>query len=259
MSDERALDGKVVIISGAGGGIGTAAVENFLEHGAQVVALDLAGGGLDSLAAIRNDDLATLDVDVRSEDDWGRARDVAVERFGRIDGLVNNAGIEGSVVPLTEYSSEMFELVMDVNIKGVWLGMKVMAPVMADNGGGSIVNVSSVAGLGGASNLSAYSASKHAVIGLSKTAALELAADEIRCNAVCPSPIRTRMMESLEDAQKSDDASREDIAALIALSIPRGRYGQPSEVADLMTFLLSDASAFLSGAAIPIDGAMKAR
>ena len=88
MSDQRALDGKVVIISGAGGGIGTAAVENFLEHGAQVVALDLAGGGLDALAAIRNDGLATLDVDVRSEDDWERARDVAVERFGRIDGLV---------------------------------------------------------------------------------------------------------------------------------------------------------------------------
>jgi len=256
MSD---LNGKVIVISGAGGGIGQAAVEKFVAAGASVVGTDLAGVGLDAVAEIDAGRVATLEADVRSAESWEAVRDLAVERFGRIDGLVNNAGIEGAVVPMTEYPEDMFELVMDVNIKGVWLGMKTLAPVIADAGGGSIVNVSSVAGISGASNLSAYSASKHAVIGLTRTAALEFASDQIRCNAVCPSPIRTRMMESLEDANKTDDMSREDIAAMIALSIPLGRYGQPSEVGDLMAFLLSDASAFLSGAAIPIDGAMKAR
>ena len=256
MSD---LNGKVIVISGAGGGIGQAAVEGFFEAGASVVGTDLAGVGLDAVANIDKGRVATLEADVRSSESWEEVRDLAMERFGRIDGLVNNAGIEGAVVPMTEYPEDMFELVMDVNIKGVWLGMKIMAPVMADGGGGSIVNVSSVAGISGASNLSAYSASKHAVIGLTRTAALEFAPEQIRCNAICPSPIRTRMMESLEDANKTDEMSREDIAAMIAMSIPLGRYGQPSEVGDLMAFLLSDASAFLSGTAIPIDGAMKAR
>lgn len=256
MSD---LNGKVIVISGAGGGIGKAAVEVFVASGASVVATDLAGVGLDEVAGIDVGRVATVETDVRSADSWEEVRDLALDKFGHIDGLVNNAGIEGAVVPIVEYSEDMFELVMDVNIKGVWLGMKAIAPAIADAGGGSIVNVSSVAGLGGATNLSAYCASKHAVIGLTKTAALEFATDDIRCNAICPSPIRTRMMESLEDANKSDEMSREDVAALIAQSIPRGRYGQPSEVGDLMAFLLSDASAFLSGAAIPIDGAMKAR
>jgi len=137
--------------------------------------------------------------------------------------------------------------------------MKTFAPVIETSGGGSIVNTSSVAGISGAATLAPYSASKHAVIGLTKSGALDFAAKGIRCNAICPSPIDTRMMRSLEDGMKSDALTQEDVKAMIAMSIPLGRYGEPSEVADLMAFLLSDDSRFLSGAAIPIDGAMKAR
>lgn len=255
MSD---LSGKVVVVSGAGGGIGQASVDLFVESGASVVGTDLAGAGLSALSERDDDNLMVVETDVRSQAAWEEVRDLALDRFGRIDGLVNNAGIEGAIAPLTEYSEAMFELVMDVNIKGVWLGMKVIAPVIADGGGGSIVNLSSVAGLGGARDMSAYVASKHAVIGLTKSAALEFAADQVRCNAVCPSPVRTRMMESIEDGRKADGLTRDEVAARIATAIPLGRYGQPTEIADLMAFLLSDESVFMSGAAIPIDGAMKA-
>ena len=147
--------------------------------------------------------------------------------------------------------------VMPTNSANSWTVEAI--PVIEASGGGSIVNVSSVAGISGASNLSAYSASKHAVIGLTKSGALEFAVQGIRCNAICPSPVDTRMMRSLEDGMKTDGLTQDDMKAMIAMSIPLGRYGEPSEVADLMTFLLSDDSKFLSGTAIPIDGAMKAR
>ena len=252
------LSGKTILISGAGGGIGLAAVEKFVGCGASVVATDLAGVGLRSAAEL-GASVATLEADVTNPDDWARAADLAVQRFGGIDGLVNNAGIEGAIVPLVEYPIEMFDRVMAVNAKGVWLGIKTIAPLLAEQGGGAIVNVSSVAGIGGAANLSAYAASKHAVVGLTKTAALELAEQGIRCNAICPSPVDTRMMRSLEDAMKGDELDSEMVQGLIASTIPLGRYGEPSEVADLFAFLLSDEARFLSGAVIPIDGAMKAR
>lgn len=252
------LDNKTVVITGAGGGIGLAAVAKFLAAGANVVATDLAGTGVQA-ADEMGDRVVTLVADVTSQQDWDNTRSLALERFGRIDGLVNNAGIEGAIVPLREYPAEMFDRVMAINVKGVFLGMQTIAPVIAEGGGGSIVNVSSVAGLSGATNLSAYVASKHAVIGLTKTAALELAVDGVRCNAICPAPIDTRMMRSLEEAMKADGVDLADMQALVASSIPLGRYGEPSEVADLMAFLLSDEARFLSGTAIPIDGAMKAR
>ncbi len=252
------LADKTIVITGAGGGIGLAAVAKFLAADANVVAVDLAGTGL-AAADGMGERCVAVEGDVTSTEAWGSVRDAAMDSFGAVHGLVNNAGIEGAVVPLVEYPEEMFDRVLDINVKGVWLGMKTMAPLMADAGGGSIVNVSSVAGLAGASNLSAYSASKHAVIGLTKTAALELAPSGIRANAICPSPIQTRMMRSLEGAMKTDDLDLETMQAMVAASIPLGRYGEPDEVADLMRFLLSDEARFLSGTAIPIDGAMKAR
>jgi len=172
---------------------------------------------------------------------------------------VKNGGVEGAIVPLVEYPEAMLGRVLDINVKGVFLGMQTLAPAIAEAGGGSIVNVSSVAGISGAANLSAYSASKHAVIGLTKSAALEFAPMAIRCNAICPSPVNTRMMRSLEESMKNDQLSMEEMQAMIAMNIPLGRYGEPAEVADLMAFLLSDDARFLSGTAIPIDGAMKAR
>ncbi len=252
------LTDKTIVITGAGGGIGLAAVATFLAAGANVVATDLAGTGVQS-AGDMGDRAVSMVADVTSASDWEAVRTLAIESFGAVHGLVNNAGIEGAIVPIVEYAEEMFDRVLDINVKGVFLGMKTMAPVIQAAGGGSIVNVSSVAGISGAANLSAYSASKHAVIGLTKSAALEFAAAGIRCNAICPSPIHTRMMRSLEASMKSDELSLEETQALIAMNIPLGRYGEPSEVADLMTFLLSDDARFLSGTAIPIDGAMKAR
>lgn len=258
MSEQSsALAGKVVIVTGAGGGIGSETVRGAVDRGASVVAMDLAGTGLDQTASL--DGVVALEGDVTSTDDWERALATAVDSFGTVDGLVNNAGIEGAITPLIEYPEAMFDRVLDVNVKGVWLGMKIVGPKMLDKGAGAIVNLASVAGLGGASNLSAYSASKHAVIGLSKSAALEMAPSGVRVNAVCPSPIDTRMMRSLEESMKSDDLDLDTMQQLIAASIPLGRYGQPSEVGDLICFLLSDDAKFLSGAAIPIDGAMKAR
>ena len=252
------LDGRVVVITGAAGGIGSAVTAAAVGLGASVVATDLPSAGLDALGETHGDSVMVAGLDVRSSAEWSAVRDSALERFGRIDGLVNNAGIEGAIVPLLEYPEEMFDMVLDVNVKGVWLGMKTLVPAMGERGGGSIVNVSSVAGVRSAPNLGAYSASKHAVVGLTRTASLEFAPLGVRVNAICPAPIKTRMMEALEDANKTDEMSREDIAGLIAMAVPMGRYGQPTEVADLMTFLLSDAASFLSGVTLPIDGAMTA-
>ncbi len=253
----NSLDGRVIVVTGAGGGIGSKTVHAAISRGASVVATDLAGPGLDEVGAL--DGVVAVEADVTSRSDWERTLAAAIDGFGHVDGLVNNAGIEGAIAPLGEYPDEMFDRVMDVNVKGVWTGMKVIGAPMLEAGFGAIVNLSSVAGLGGASNLSAYSASKHAVIGLSKSAALEMGPAGVRVNAICPSPIDTRMMRSLEDSMKTDDVDQATMQALIASNIPLGRYGQPTEVADLICFLLSDDARFLSGAAIPIDGAMKAR
>lgn len=251
------LAGHTVVISGAGGGIGGAAVRSCLASGANVVALDLPGLGLDAVGEL-GDRVLALDSDVTSSAAWEEAGAAALERFGSITGLLNNAGIEGSLAPLLEYPEEMFDRVQQVNVKGVFLGMKHIAPLLSGEHK-SIVNTASVAGLIGASGLSAYVASKHAVVGLTKTAAIELAASGIRCNAVCPAPIRTRMMDDIMASMKSDEADIAAIEAAVANSIPLGRIGDVSEVASLMVFLLSEAASFISGAAIPVDGAMIAR
>jgi NAD(P)-dependent dehydrogenase (short-subunit alcohol dehydrogenase family) len=192
--------------------------------------------------------------------DEGQVRDyvrAATAAFGRLDALVNNAGIEGPVSPLTETEVEQFDKVLAVNVRGVWLGMKHAGPAIAAHGGGAIVNLSSVAGLGATPGIVAYGASKHAVIGVTKTAALEFAPLKIRVNAVCPSPVETRMMRSLEAGiNPADPAAVHD---MMAASIPLGRYGEPSDIASLILFLCSDEASFLTGAAIPIDGGMKAR
>lgn len=230
------LEGKTIIVTGAAGGIGLATVERLSTSGAKVIATDID------------------ELDVTSEEAWLDLADSLGEE--PIHGLVNNAGIEGVFAPIGEYPTAMFQRVMDVNVRGVWLGMTTFAPRISD--GGSIVNIASVAGIKGAKFLSAYSASKHAVVGLTRSAAKELAERGIRCNAVGPSPIDTRMMRSLEDGLKTDGVSQEEMKALISSSIPLGRYGEPAEVADLIDFLMSDSSKFLTGAVIPIDGAMTA-
>jgi NAD(P)-dependent dehydrogenase (short-subunit alcohol dehydrogenase family) len=248
------------IIFGAAGGIGREVVLRFAAEGANVVAADLGGDDLDETVRLVREaggDAVGVAADVTDESQVRAMVATATDTYGRLDALVNNAGIEGPVRPLTETDVDHFDRVLAVNVRGVFLGMKHAAPVIAAQGGGAIVNLSSVAGLGGTPGIVAYGASKHAVIGVTKTAAMEFAPLQIRVNAVCPSPVETRMMRSLEAGMNPDDP--EAVHAFMAASIPLGRYGEPSDVASLVLFLCSDEAAFLSGAAIPIDGGMRAR
>ena len=254
------FDGRVVAVTGAAGGIGREVALRLASEGAAVVAVDLAGQALDAvvaeIAGAGGRAVAAV-ADVTDEAQVKAYVAVAVDTFGGLDALINNAGIEGSVRPLTETEAVDFDRVIAVNVRGVWLGMKHAAPAIAARGGGAIVNTSSVAGVRGTPGIIAYGASKHAVVGMTKTAAVELAPMRIRVNAVCPSPIETRMMRSLEAGMLPTDPSA--VHDQIAASIPLARYGEPSEVAALMCFLCSDDAVFLTGGAIPIDGGMAAR
>jgi NAD(P)-dependent dehydrogenase (short-subunit alcohol dehydrogenase family) len=259
MSEGR-LNGKVTIITGAAGGIGRESSLRFAQEGAAVVAVDLPGPMLDEtveMVTAAGGRCVAAAADVTDETQVREYVAAAVAEFGGVDALLNNAGIEGPITPLTDTEVAGFDRVLAVNVRGVFLGMKHVAPHIAARGGGAIVNVSSVAGLGGTPGIVAYGASKHAVIGMTKTAAMEFAPLKIRVNAVCPSPVETRMMRALEAGMNPEDP--EAVRAMMAMSIPLGRYGEPSDIAALMCFLCSDEAAFLSGAAIPIDGGMRAR
>ena len=245
------LSGKVAIITGAGSGIGAATARRFVLEGAKVVVVDITGAE-EKIAGELGEHAVAVHADVANSSDVRAMIDAATSRFDRLDILVNNAGIEGEQAPTAECTDENFDRVVAVNLRGVFLGMKYGIPAMIASGGGSIINTASVAGLVGFAGIPAYCASKGGVIQLSKTAALEYAGQKIRVNAVCPGVIWTPMVERLTGG------TEEGRAAIVALE-PVGRMGSAEEIADLILYLASDESAFVTGAAIPIDGGFVAR
>lgn len=256
MSDPNQLAGKVALVTGAGGAIGAATALLMLARGASVVAVDRTKSGLDQLGrdAGAGASLHLVPADVASEDSVAGYVREALKAFGRIDVFFNNAGIEGKVAPIADYALADFQDVLNVNIVGVFLGLKHVIPAMAAQGGGSIINTSSVAGLIGSPGLSAYVASKHAVIGLTRTAAIECGPMNIRVNSVNPGPIESRMMRSIEtQASPGAPAAVHD---QFAQRIPLGRYGSCEEVAQMVAFLASDEAKYLTGGVFVVDGGM---
>jgi NAD(P)-dependent dehydrogenase (short-subunit alcohol dehydrogenase family) len=247
--------GKAVVVTGAGGGIGRATAARLAAEGASLVLVDRLKDALAETSAIierAGVPAMTVDADVTAWSDVQRYAAAAVERFGGIDAFFNNAGVLGAVRPLVDYPEAEFDRVMAVNVKGVWLGMKAVAPVMAARGGGAIVNTASIAGLRGAPNLIAYTASKHAVIGLTKSAAIELIRRGIRVNAVCPAPIETSMARELEQGFGRDNPARAH--ERFAASIPMRRFGESDEVAALVVFLLGPDASYINGGIYTVDG-----
>lgn len=253
------LSGKVALITGGSGGIGKVVAQRFLQEGAKVVLVDLFQDALDSVKTELDSlgEVLVVQADVTKEADVKNYVDQTVKTFGTIDVFFNNAGIEGKVQSIVDVSLEDFEKVQQVNVNGVFLGLKHVIPVMMEKGSGSIINTSSVAGLGGTPGVAPYVTSKHAVIGLTKTAALEVAGNNIRVNSIHPSPVNTRMMRSLETGFAPDNA--EGAKEQFAQGIPLGRYGESEDIANLVLFLASDESTFITGAQYRIDGGMGAQ
>lgn len=250
------LNDKVIIVTGAAGGIGSASAKRFVEEGARVLLVDLEAGPLQEIAAQLGDHAAWAAADVSNAADVERYVREAVDRFGGVDVLFANAGIEGKVRPLVDYAPEDFDRVMNVNVRGAWLGIKHAAPLIAKRGGGSIIITSSVAGLVGSPGLGPYVTSKHAVIGLAKTAALELGPLKIRVNTINPGPIENRMMRSIEQQANADDPDA--VKTGFVGRIPLGRYGTNEEIASIALFLASDESAYCTGTIFVADGGLVA-
>jgi NAD(P)-dependent dehydrogenase (short-subunit alcohol dehydrogenase family) len=251
------LDGKIAIITGGSGGIGKAAAQVFTGEGAQVMLVDLDGDALAKTVSEIGDDKAACTVADVSDTAQTQAYVAAtVERFGGVDIALLNAGIEGKIASIVDYPEELYDKVIAVNVRGVFIGLKHVMPEMKKRGQGSVVITSSTAGIRAIAGMSAYATSKHAVIGLMRAAALEGAADDIRVNTVNPSPIDTRMMSSIEEMNglpTGDGANRP-----MARHTPLQRYGEPEEVAKLMLFLSSDDSSFCTGGVYMVDGGVSA-
>ena len=249
------MNAPVVIVTGGGSGIGRAACTQLGARGARVLVVDRDLPGAEETARLTREaggEAVAHAADVSDAAQVAGYVRACEERFGGVDAFFNNAGIEGPIATIPDYSLEDFERVFRVNVTGVFLGLKYVIPALRRRGGGAIVNTASQAGLRGVGNLSGYSASKHAVIGLSRAAALETAAEGIRVNTICPGPTSTRMMESIHTAVRSAGGDPDSFVT----RIPAGRYGEPGEIAAAAVFLLLDAPAFLTGAEVPVDGGM---
>ena len=242
------LDGKVALITGGARGMGKSHVRHFVAEGARVVFGDVLDDKGEFVAAKLGQDCCRYThLDVTSEADWAAAVALAAEAFGRLDVLVNNAGIL-MFAPISDMPLADFRRVLEVNAVGCWLGMKAVIGPMTKAGGGSIVNISSIEGITGAAGLSAYSASKFAVRGMTKAAAQELAKLGIRVNSVHPGGVLTRMVLDQADAGRDGDR--------FLGNLPLGRFAEPAEISRLVAYLASDDSSYSTGSEFVADGGL---
>lgn len=251
MTSQKNFDGKNVLIIGGSAGIGLAAAQLFAQQGGRVFIAGLdEREGDDALALLRATcpDAMFFHADVTREDDIRSLIEKVAVESGRIHVAVNNAGIEGRFAPLHDLTSEDFEKIISVNLRGVWLGMKYQIRHMLEHGGGAIINTSSSAGVTAIPYVSVYTASKHGVIGLTRAAALEQAAAGIRINAVAPGPVRTALLDRMI-------AGKIELSA-IAAQVPMRRISEPGESAEAIVWLASDQASFVTGQTLSVDGGL---
>ena len=262
MTNQKGLDplldftGKVVLITGAAQGLGKLLAEEMALRGATLVLGDIKTEAVSDVANeinSRNGEAVSLACDVSKKSDCAAMVDTAVKTFGRLDIAVNNAGIAGEMKHVTDFTEADMDLQFSVNAKGVLFGMQCQIPQMRSGGGGTILNVSSMAGLGAAPKAATYAAAKHAIVGLTKTAAFEYARDNVRVNAICPFFTMTDMLTEIGSGSGIDD-----INAFLGRGTPMRRVGHPEEIVNVMLMMISPGNTFMNGQAIAVDGGSSA-
>ena len=247
------FSGKNIIVTGATGDLGAAITRRLIAQGANVLAV---ASDKDALARLITEvsgpgALQTFVADVSDSEQVQGYAARAFELWGKVDGFVNNAGIQTPVRPIVEFPEEDFDRVIGTNLRGVWLGLKYqIRHMLSRDGAGAIVNTSSTAGVTGIAHIALYTASKHAIVGLTKAAALELARSKIRVNAVAPGPVQTGLLSRMLDGKVSLDE--------VAERVPMGRISQPEEIAEAILWLASDSASYVTGHTLIVDGGLTA-